>query len=470
MFLPLTHNRFLYRSPDAAPGGPSGEGAAPAAPAPASAEGTEPESPAADAGGEAPSPTPAKGQKPKAGAPPAQPTRDADNAAYLRILEKAEKNEEYQMSDAEAEVFGRVSDRDDADIPKRGKKVKAEADPETDPEAGDELPDGEEGETPAGEDDGDPADDGDEGVPLAGLEEFVGKDSPFGAKTARELPAKLKEFTAKFKELKDGAAEKGRLEKRVENQTDFLRRFMAGEEKALQFAEQNLGWKRGAQAPAAQPRPGQKPKAASQFLDDELAAHVEAKIAEVRAEYDGKLAKYEGMHQKLAVDSATTEAQGQVVDEMTTLVEKYPDLAIKGGSLRELAKAYMTNPGLEKVDPRFKTMAQIFHLAADRSLPSLEDAYALWRLQTLPQTVQDAERRGRESLAKNQPSRGLSDRQGSQGGQYKAHSDQDIQAMAAGRMDIPADWQDNDGNLIRSKLPARLRAEFDKMAPTAADD
>jgi hypothetical protein len=468
MFLPLTRNRFLYRSPDAAPGGPSGAETAPNAPAAATAEGAGSEAPAADAGGESPNPTPAKQ---KAGAPPAQPTRDADNAAYLRILEKAEKNESYQMSDAEAEVFGRVSERDDADIPKPGKKAKAKVEPEGDPDEGND--DGAAGdEKPAADEEGDDAPTGDEdddaGVP-AGLEAFVGKDSPFGAKTAKELPAKLKEFTAKFKEMQGRDGEHGRLKQRVENQTDFLRRFMAGDEKALQFAEQNLGYKRpGAQAPGQRPA-APKAKAGSQFLDDELAAHVEATVAQVRSEYEARLAKLEGRHQVLEADSATVEAQGQVMDEMTTLVEKYPDLAIKGGSLRELAKAYLSNPGLEKVDARFKNLAQIFHLAADKGLPSLEAAYALWRLQTLPQTVVEAERRGRESLAKNQPSRGLSDRQGSQGGQYQAYTDQDIQSMAEGRMDIPDEWQDQAGNLIESKLPKRLRDQFRKMVPNSAE-
>ena len=425
MFIRNTMLR-LFRSPDAADGGGAGDGAA--------SLGAGEATPEADS---AQPDVPAQGDKaPKESAPPSAPTREADDDAYARIIAKAEKNDGYQMTDAEAEIFARVSDRDEEPKP-RAKKA---------PEDGD-SPDVDETTEDLGE------------IP-EGMEEFVGAKSPFGAKTAAELPAKLKEFTAKFKEMQGRDGLSGRLEQRIDKQTAFIRDFIAGAPEAIKFATEKLGYKKdGGFAPEA-PRPeGRRGAEKPIYLDDEMAAYV-ATLEEKVQGAEARLQKVESRYAQAEEMESKVQAQGDVINEMSVLAEKYPELSIKNGSLRELAKQYMQNPILDKVDPRFKPMAQILHIAADKGLPNLEAAFALWRLESMPQTVAEAERRGRESLAKNTPSRGLSDRQGSQGGQYTAYTDADLSRMSRGEMEIPDEWADANGNLIMTKLPKRLRDQF----------
>lgn len=463
MLIPLTRWSPIFRSPAAGESAGAG-GAAPEIPA---------EVQAGEEGAEAPAGK-AAGKEAKAGEKPAEPakrdgkgrfspapTPDQDDVAFHALVARAEKNPNYDMSQEEADLFERVNNRPDGP-PKAPKKEKPKA-KVVEGEEEDELPEVADEKAPKGKD-APPEDEEDDTPTPKALKALVGKDSPIGAKSVAEIPDKVRGLVEQLKKAEGMGGKLEQANKRLSNLDAFVRDFIAQKPDALEFAEKHFGFKPAAAAPAG--RPGAKPaplgpngKPKPVFLDDDMAAYVAELEGKVTA-FEGRFAKLESVHRKSEEISAAAEAQNGVVNEMSTLVEKYPELRPATGSVRELMKEYFADPKGDKVDPRLANLVAVLKIAARDELPSLQHAYAVWKLETHPQTVIEAERRGRQSLANTTPSRGLSDRQGSQGGQYQAYTDEDFAAMQSGTMEVPADWLDGEGNLVPSRMPKRFRDKY----------
>lgn len=459
MLLPLTRWSPIFRSPAA--GEPAGAG------------GAAPETPAEAQAGEEGAETPAgkaAGKEAKAGEKPAEPakrdgkgrfspapTPDQDDTAFHALIAKAEKTPNYDMSPEEVELFERVNGRQDGP-PKAPKKPKAKVAEDLED---DEPPEAADDKAPKGKD-APPEDEEDDTPTPKALKALVGKESPIGAKSVAEIPAKVAGLVAELKKAQGMGGQLEQANKRLTNQEQFFRDFVAQKPEAVAFAEKHFGYKPAAlpaRPGAAKPALGPNGKPKPVFLDDDMATYVEGLEQKVTA-FEGRFAKLENTHRKSEEISAAAEAQSGVINEMSTLVEKYADLRPANGSVRELMKEYFTDPKGDKVDPRIKNLVEVLKIAARDELPTLQHAYAVWKLETHPQTVIEAERRGRESLANTTPSRGLSDRQGSQGGQYQAHSDEDFEAMKSGAKPVPDEWLDGDGNIVPSRLPKRFRDKY----------
>jgi hypothetical protein len=462
MLIPMTRWSPIFRSPAAGESAGAG-GAAPETPAEVQAGEEGAETPAGKAAGkearagEKPAQEPAK-RDGKGRFSPA-PTPDQDDTAFHALVAKATKDTSYQMTDQEAELFERVNNRPDGP-PKEPKKPKVK-EPELDEE--EEEPEAADEKAPKGKD-APPEDEEDDTPTPKALKALVGKESPIGAKSVAEIPEKVRGLVEQLKKAEGMGGKLEQANKRLQNLDAFVRDFVAQKPDALEFAEKHFGFKPTGHAPAA--RPGQKPavgqngKPKPVFLDDDMAAYVADLEGKVTA-FEGRFAKLEQTHRKSEEISAAAEAQSGVINEMSTLVEKYAELRPATGSVRELMKEYFADlPKGANIDSRIKNLVEVLKIAARDELPTLQHAYAAWKLETHPQTVIEAERRGRQSLANTTPSRGLSDRQGSQGGQYQAYTDEDFESMKNGAMPVPDDWLDADGNIVPTRLPKRFRDKY----------
>lgn len=420
----------------------------------------------------------AKEPKAKGAAQPAKsgsatPTQKAET---LRTLLKREKDDpNVKFTDAELDILdehyaGKIQP---AKAPKKSKPVAPKAEGE----------EGGEGEAEGSEAEEKPAEESEEGEAKDEADDEEGDNEPEPDADAKalmkEVGAKsLKDALAKVKQLRAltgtrTAQTVAKLERQIQSEKSLMEDVAKGVPGAIEHFQRaypniKLATKQetdngsrngrrdgtGDRQQRAQGRGQRSYIPEEAFIDPESAKLANEALRARDLELDelkSRIKDFDDERERNRKETALTQAQNHVIDEMVQVAQGIPTLKAVGNLREAIAAWYQGKP-----DSRMESFNELFDIAQSEGC-SLKAAALIKRGRDSERLIAEAEANGRKSAYGHKPNPSLSGQQGGKGEKttYQNLTDEQVDAMAENHALMPQDWFDDKDNPVQSKIPKR---------------
>lgn len=152
-------------------------------------------------------------------------------------------------------------------------------------------------------------------------------------------------------------------------------------------------------------------------------------------------------------------AQAAQFDETLAVSSLIPELKNVPG-LREKVAEWVRNPNA--VLPELGVLQEVMDIA-NQNKTNLRIAWDSLEARRLRGQVAKAKDQGVREAYQHKPNQTLSDMQGKGGAiPFKNYTDAQLQQMESGRLPIPEEWLDKNGDLDETKMPERVRLRLQK--------
>ncbi len=297
----------------------------------------------------------------------------------------------------------------------------------------------------------------------------------FGAKTPEEAWEKARAFRNQATQAMGKAKEAEVLKQKLLNQANLYRDLAKGVPEALAYWERETGEK--FQMPGAQ-QPTQPENPYAQFLltEEEIADSLDPNLgrqfnAKMQVMIDafqeqqkalnaklGDVDEYKSYVEQQRREAWTAKTKSDTLDSILQTIEAHPEdyAGLSGKPARAFVERYLSErprylSDPSTVPPEFAELHEVVNLFRDRKV-SWEEAHAIRNYGGMKGKLAEAKKASAGSTPKK-PTVGVA----GSGAQMNAAnlSDAQIQAMAAGKMDIPEEWLE-DGDISPTKTPQNL--------------
>jgi len=416
--------------------------------------------------------TPEGQQVPNTPEQPATPSEPTEIEVYQDILLKHSKDQNFEMSDAESDVFLSVQEQ----IANGSIKEPGLPDESKDnAPINQQKPENSKEDTPTQNTEDATANKVDFGLSNENADKLQKAMQMVGAKDISEIDSKIDGL---LKTMKSSGGKLGsqlkELQDREANHVQWLNDLQEGKPEAQAYLEKILGKSSGQNAPQASRNTADstgKKYDASQFLDDELGQVVLSQndeIKELKSMVE-KLSK--GDAQRAEFSQREIAANGWVDDVVDLVVKNSDAFNLSPSEARELGKQYWGPEGHTKpIHPKFQEIHELIKYAHEKNMPDLETAHVMYQHENgvFAKKLIEATKQGQQSVqhAKTPNSVMSNNQSRMRQNTPDPHIDENaVNAMKSGDFDsIPDEWMDETGTLLPDKVPERLHEyAFGKM-------
>jgi hypothetical protein len=193
-----------------------------------------------------------------------------------------------------------------------------------------------------------------------------------------------------------------------------------------------------------------------EIIDPKAHAQIQALKDELK-KVTGFVTQQNEQNQQFEQARAVQGMRDAITNQAMSVVEEFgEDYKVEGLNMRDEISKHLTG---QAVDPRLGPMIKVMDFAREHNLPKLRMAHVLMNERRLPQSLADAEARGRNSVLQQPTSPAMPDVRGNSGGapQTETWSEADVEAMANDKMDIPDSWYNPDGSYNTDIVPVHAQ-------------
>lgn len=371
----------------------------------------------------------------------------ASTPSLKELLKREKEDANVSFNDAELDVLDEHYAKQDA-----GKKPKAKTEPEA-PEIDEEDTE----VAPKSKEKAEVEEEPEESEPDEGDDDAKAILKEVGAKSLKEVTAKIKELrkglsgkdaqaVAKITKERDDLANSGR---------SLWTALAKGDAKAMEFAEKQFGVKFAGSQPQqvqqSKTSEGDEYVSPDQFIDPESAKLVNAAFKRMEDRIkatEGKFGTIEQERDRHAQENTHKEATRSVASEMVTIAERIPELKSIPG-LREAVQNVLDG----KPDPRLDVFNELFDIAKEENC-SLRAAFDIKRGRNTDRIEAEAIQKGLKQAYSQKPNPSLSGQTGGKGeASYQPVTPSLLEKWESDHNSHPESWYSKDGDILQNKVP-----------------
>ncbi|MCP3683430.1 MAG: hypothetical protein GY861_12150 [bacterium] len=397
---------------------------------------------------------------------PETPQGTDDISVYQDIVAKFTEDPSFEMSDEESDIFLSVKEQVNSGAIKEPDVKGKEEVPEVKEEPKAEEPTEEPSEEPVENKE----------IPLSDSvnDSMIEAMNLVGAKEITSLPEKI-ELLIKNRDSSGGKlgsensalkAQVADMQKAADNHISWLNALKAGDQNAIDYLHNSVGYQSN---PSVAPKESDTSfEGSDEYLDDKLASEFKGAKSELTAtiaKLESKLAALESKDAERADEALTQTATNKWVDDVVNLISDSENQKFFGISTKEargLAEFYFSKKQENSaINPKFQKMHELIKFGYENQMPSLDSANIVFREKNgyYAKRVIEATKSGQKQF-KPSVNTELSENQSRKGNNVPQSglNDEDVDKMMSGDNfeDIPDEWMDVDGNILKDKIPQRF--------------